>query len=188
MNKEINYLIEFLAKFDDKQTSDFYKVILDFFKNHYIYSVSKYEIKTLNVLAKRDSFEIPSSFDEALKLLDKKLESIMSHDVLEAKKQLFETIVSSNFKKEKENFDKVESSIYKCLLSYISGLTRSLELFCIYTKNDVSEPEIFIEFANKMHEILLNTIFNKEEKELLSDKLKEIMGVYLSVYARYLYA
>lgn len=187
MNKEINYLIEILAKFDENKDSYFYKDILDFFKYHYIYSVSKYEIKTLNVLAKRDGFQIPANFSEALKALDKKLELYIDKDISEAKKQLFDTIISSNFKKEKESFDKVESSIYKCLLTYISGLTRSFELFFIYTKNDVKEPEIFIEFASHIHEKLLKTVFNKEERKLLDDKLKEIMSVYLSVYARYLY-
>lgn len=188
MNKEINYLIEFLAKIDEKKESDFFKVILEFFKKHYIYSISKYEAKTLNVLAKRNGFEIPLNFEEALKSLDKKLSLYIDKDISEAKKQLFQTIVSSNFKKKKENFDKVESSIYKCLLAYTSGITRSFELFFIYTKNDVKEPEVFIEFANHMHEKLLNTIFNKEEKELLADKLKKIMSVYLCIYARYLYA
>ncbi len=149
--------------------------------------MSKYGVKSINVLAKRDGFIVPSNFEDALIELDKKLNSLIDKDIIEAKKQLFETIITSNFKKKKESFDKVESSIYKCLLSYISGLTRSLELFFVYTKNDVKEPEVFIEFANTVHEKLLNTIFNKEEKELLSDKLKEIMSVYLSVYARYLY-
>ena len=57
----------------------------------------------------------------------------------------------------------------------------------MYTKDDVREPEVFIEFASGVHVKLIEMIFNKEEKELLADKLKEIMGVYLSVYARFLY-
>jgi len=186
MNKNINYLIEFLAKSDEKN-ADFYKHLLIFFKKHYIYTESKYDIETLNILALRNKIEIASSFEHGLKKLDMILEDDMNSEIKEAKKQLLQTIISSNFKKKKEDLNKVETSIYKCITSYIFGLTRALELFYMYTKDDVREPEVFIEFASSVHVKLIEIIFNKEEKELLEAKLKEIMGVYLSVYARYLY-
>ncbi|WP_024954668.1 hypothetical protein [Sulfurospirillum arcachonense] len=187
MNKEINYLIEYLAKSNEHENSDFYKSILSFFQDHLIYSSSKYEIKTLKVLAIKGGIIFPESFEDALTKLDKLLESNTNNEIIEAKKQLLDTIVSSNFKKKKEHFDKVETSIYKTLIAYIAGLTRALEIFYMYTKNDVKEPEVYIEFSNKIHAELIEMIFNKEEKALLADKLKEIMSVYLSVYARYLY-
>lgn len=187
MNKNINYLIEYLAKSDEEKNASFYNYVLDFLKEHYIYTASKYDIKTLNVLAKRSKIELASTYNDALKLLDKELQENMNSEIKEAKEQLLETIITSNFKKKKEDFDKVETSIYKCLISYVFGLTRALEIFYMYTKDDVKEPEVFIEFANGTHTKLIEIIFNKEEKELLADKLKEIMGVYLSVYARYLY-
>jgi len=186
MNKNINYLIEYLAKSDEKN-ADFYKYLLDFLKEHYIYTASKYDIKTLNVLATRNKLELALNFGNGLNQLDKILEEGMNSEIKEAKEQLLETIIATNFKKKKENFDKVETSIYKCITSYIYGLTRALELFYMYTKDDVREPEVFIEFASGVHAKLLEMIFNKEEKKLLADKLKEIMGVYLSVYARFLY-
>ncbi len=186
MNKNINYLIEYLAKSEEKN-ADFYRYLLDFLKEHYIYSASKYDIKTLNVLATRSKMELASNFDDALKKLDNRLKESTNSEIEEAKEQLFETIITTNFKKKKEDLDKVETSIYKCITSYIYGLTKALELFYVYTKDDVKEPEVFIEFASNIHMKLIKTIFNKEEKELLADKLKEIMGVYLSVYARYLY-
>ncbi len=186
MNKNINYLIEFLAKSDEKN-ANFYKCILDFFKEQYIYTASKYDIKTLNVLASRSKINIALSFENGLKLLDKILQENMNSEIREAKEQLLQTIITTNFKKKKEDFDKVETSIHRCITSYIFGLTRALELFYMYTKDDVKEPEVFIEFASSVHTELIEIIFNKEEKELLADKLKEIMGVYLSVYARFLY-
>jgi len=186
MNKNINYLIEFLAKSDEKN-ADFYKFLLDFLKEHYIYTASKYDIKTLNVLATRSKIVLASNFEHGVKLLDKALQESMNSEIKEAKEQLLQTIITTNFKKKKEDLDKVETSIYKCITSYIFGLTRALELFYIYTKDDIREPEVFIEFASSVHVKLIKMIFNKEEKELLADKLKEIMGVYLSVYARYLY-
>ena len=187
MSKNINYIIEFLAKSDEKN-ADFYKYLLDFLKEHYIYTASKYDIKTLNVLAIRNKLELAASFEDGLNQLDKIFEEGMNSEIKEAKEQLLETIITTNFKKKKEDFDKVETSIYKCITSYVYGLTRALELFYMYTKDDVREPEVFIEFASRVHAKLLEMIFNKEEKELLADKLKEIMGVYLSVYARFLYA
>ena len=187
MIKKINYLIEFLAKSNEKN-ADFYKYILSFLQEHYIYTVSKYDIETLNILAIRSKLEVASNFENGVKLLDKILQESMNSEIKEAKKQLLKTIIATNFKKKKEDFDKVETSIYKCVTSYIYGLTRALELFYMYTKDDVREPEVFVEFASGVHIELIEMIFNKEEKELLADKLKEIMSVYLSVYARYLYS
>lgn len=186
MNKELNYLIEFLAKSSDKNAT-FYKDILSFFSENLIYTSSKYEIKTLRVLASKDEIYLEESFDGVLKHLDTFLEDSMNNTIKEAKKQLLQTLIQSNFKKKKEQFDKVETSIYKCLTSYIYGLTRGLELFYVYTLKDVKKPELFIEYGNFLHIRLIKEIFNKQERELLEDKLKEVMGVYLSVYARYLY-
>lgn len=186
MNKNLNYLIEYLAKSGEKN-SDFYKYLLDFLKEHYIYATSKYDIKTLNLLATRSKIDTVANFEKALEELDKNLKKSMNSEIKEAKEQLLESIISSNFKKKKEDFDKVETSIYKCIVSYIFGLTRALEIFYMYTKDDLKEPEVFIEFASSIHVKLVEMIFNKEEKELLEDKLKKIMSVYLSVYARYLY-
>lgn len=187
MNKELNYLIEFLAKSNDDSSLYFYKNILEFFKEHLLYTSSKYEIKTLKTLAMKDKIEFPCDFEDALNKLDVLLDLNMNSEIKEAKQQLLETILATNFKKKKENFDKVETSIYKTLLAYIVGLTRALEIFYMYTKDNVKEPEVYIEYSTKVHEELIVLIFNNEEKKLLADKLKEIMSVYLSVYARYLY-
>ncbi len=184
LNKNADYLIEYLAKSDDK-ISSFYQYILDFFKKKYIYSASKYELKTLNVLAARGGVEIVSSHKDALELMEKILNKSINDETKKIKKQLLQTLITSNFKKKKENFDKVDTSIYKCIIAYISSLTRGLELFCLYTKQNPQEPELFIEFASGIHENLISMIFNEQERELLDDKLKKIMAVYLSVYARY---
>lgn len=186
MNKEINYLIEYLAKSSDKNAL-IYKDILEFFSEHLIYAISKYKIKSLQVLAAKNDIELANSFDAVLKRLDTLLEENMNDEIKEAKKQLLDTIIQSNFKKKKEQFDKVETSIYKCLTSYIYGLTRGFEIFYMYTKDNVKEPEVFIEYGNFLHVKLIDTIFNEEEKALLEEKLKEVMSIYLSVYARSLY-
>lgn len=187
MNKETNYLIEYLAKSENGKSSDFYKTILEFLKINVIYTSSKYEIKTLKVLAQKNDIAFPLNFEDALIKLDAILELSMNSEIKEAKKQLLYTILKANFKKKKEKFDKVETSIYKTLLAYMIGLTRALEIFYMYTKDDVKKPEVYIEFSNKIHDELIELIFNKDEKALLDGKLKEIMSVYLSVYARYLY-
>lgn len=186
MKKDINYLIEYLAKSEDKN-ANLYKDILSFFSEHLIYTSSSFKLKSLKALALKDGVELADSFDAVLKQLDSFLEENIDKDISEAKKQLLETILSSNFKKKKEEFDKVETSIYKCLTSYIFGLCRGLEIYYIYAKENIKEPELFIEYGSFLHVKLLNTIFNKEEKALLEEKLKELMGVYLSLYARYLY-
>ncbi len=187
MNKEINYLIEFLAKLDIANVSNLYVVILDFFDTHSIYIPSKYDTKALQVLAKKSDIELSNNVVILFKRLDKVLDTNIHQEIKTSKKQLLETIIASNFKKKKEHFDKVETAIYKTLTAYVFGLTRALDIFYIYTKNSVQKPEVFIEFANTVHTQLIDMIFNDQERELLEAKLKEVMGVYLSLYARYLY-
>lgn len=184
--KEINYLLEILAKSTTKQ-SDLYAFIIDFLGEHLLYTHSNFPLKTLYILAKKEGFDFENDFEQLLKRLDTLLEKNLHSEIKEAKAQLFETLLSSNFKKKKEQFDKVETSIYKCLSAYIFGLTRGLEIFYTYSLDNVKEPEVFIEYANTLHVKLLEAIFNESEKALLQTKLKEIMSVYLSLYARYLY-
>ncbi len=179
MNKNINYLIEYLAKSENI----LYQDILNFFEKEGIYTPTKYEAKTIKVLAKKSGLEI----DNASILLDEKIKLELHERLIEAKKQLFETFLKANFKKKKEQFDKVETTIFKCLSSYIVGITKAFDLFYVYTKNNQQKPEIFIEFANTLHVKLFESIFNKEEKVLLEGKLKEVMSVYLALYAKYLY-
>ena len=179
MNKEINYLIEYLAKSE----KILYKDILYFFAKEGIYTQTKYDAKTIKALASKSGFEIT----DAEQLLNAKLNKEIHKRLVEAKKQLFETLIKANFKKKKEQFDKVDTSIFKCLSAYVGGLTKAFDVFYVYTKDNQQKPEIFIEFANTLHIELVKTIFNQEEKALLEDKLKEVMGVYLALYAKYLY-
>ncbi len=175
MNREINYLIEYLAKSNDP----FFKVILEFFKDNSIYIPTKYEAKTIKVLADKSGFEIGNTS------IDKLLNKELNKNLLKAKEQIFETIIKTNFKKNRDQFDKVETSIYKCLEAYISSLSRAFGLFIIYAKDE--PPELFVKYANILHVELLNTIFNDEEIVLLEDKLREVMSVYIALYAKYMY-
>ncbi|DAB33630.1 MAG TPA: hypothetical protein CFH82_09335 [Sulfurospirillum sp. UBA12182] len=186
MNKELNYLVEFLAKSDDKDAT-LYKQLLDFLDENLVYTSSSYDAKKLILLAKKDNINLSLNFEENLRHLDKILEMRINPEIKGAKVQLLSTLLATNFKKKKEDFDKVETSIYKCLSAYIYGLTRGLEIFYAYTLDDVKKPELFISYASFLHEQLFYTIFNKEEQKLLEEKLKEVMSIYLSLYARYLY-
>ncbi|MDX1808581.1 MAG: hypothetical protein R3331_03465 [Sulfurospirillaceae bacterium] len=187
MNKEINYLIEFLAKSNIPDISDSYVLTLNFFDKHSIYIPSKYDTKALRLLAQKSDIVLSDDALALLKRLDLLLNANIPEEIKSSKKQLFETLVKSNFKQKKGRLDKVETAIYKTLSAYIFGLTRALDLFFIYTKQNMQEPEVFIDFAQMIHTNLFETIFNEEEKALLREKLKEIMSVYLSLYARYLY-
>ena len=179
MNKKINYLFEYLIKTEDELC----RTVSAFLMKKNIYLPTKYTPKIIKIVAKQSGFVIDSSneqFDyELLKELDEAL--------VFGKKKIFNTIIESNFKKKKEYFDKVETSIYKCLNAYILNLTKALDIFYVYTKKNQQEPEVFIEFSNTLHVELINKIFNEKERELLDGKLKEIMGVYLALYAKYLY-
>lgn len=197
MNKKLNYTIEYMAKTED-ESSLLYEKVLEFFKEHYIYTASKYELSTLSILANKSDIKLPKNFKNGVKKLDIILEKNLNGEIKEAKRELLYTISKTNFpkkqkylnksiKKFEEKLEKVELKIYQSITAYIYGITRVLELFYVYTYDEKKEPELFIEYANTMHIELIELIFNKEEKELLSEKLKEIMSVYLSLYARYLY-
>jgi len=177
MSKEINYLIEYFAKSGNATCS----VVLEFLDKNHIYIPTKFDSKKLEILAKKDKVELSE------KNLKSIIENQIHKEIHKAKKTLFETIISSNFKKKKEQFDKVETMIYKCLKLYIDSLCLGFELFYIYTKDDLPKPEVFISFAKELHVKIFETVFNEEEKEILKDKLQEVMGVYLALYARYLY-
>lgn len=157
--------------------------MLNFFEKEGIYIPTKYDLKTIKLLAKKAGFDI--KHEE--KLFGDMLNEKLPQSLIQAKEQLFETLIKANFKKKKEQFDKVETSIFKCLSAYISGLTKAFDIFYVYTQNNQQKPEIFIEFANTLHVNLVQSIFNKEEKELLEEKLKDVMGVYLALYAKDLY-
>ena len=157
--------------------------MLDFFEKEGIYIPTKYDLKTIKLLAKKSGFDIANEEKLFGDILNEKLPKTL----LKAKEQLFETLINANFKKKKEQFDKVETSIFKCLSAYISGLTKAFDIFYVYTQKNQQEPEVFIEYANTLHVNLVQSIFNEEEKKLLEEKLKEVMGVYLALYAKYLY-
>jgi len=179
LNKKLNYLIEFLAK----SNNFLYVKVLGFFEKEGIYIPTKYDVKTIKLLAKKSGFDIKNEE----KLFGDILNENLHISLIKAKEQLFETLIKANFKKKKEQFDKVETSIFKCLSAYIIGLTKAFDIFYVYTHNNQQEPEIFIEFANTLHVNLVQSIFNEEEKNLLEEKLKEVMSVYLALYAKYLY-
>ncbi|WP_458701482.1 hypothetical protein ACKGJI_05030 [Sulfurospirillum sp. 1307] len=177
MNKQINYILEYLAKKDDY----IYKEILGFFEKKLIYIPTKFSPNQLELLAQKSDIDLSKT------KLDKLVNEILDDELIKAKKSIFHTLIKSNFKKDIEKFNKVESSIYKLLDLYINSLCIGFDLFYIYTKSNLQEPEICIEFANVLHVKLLNKIFNKEEIVLLEKNLKEVMSVYLALYAKYLY-
>lgn len=200
MKKEILYLTEYLAKSESTQERAFYELLMQNFALEELYTPTKFTQAQIASLMQRQGFCVPSSFEEGVKALDTALEQELPHPLQDAKKMLFMTLLNANFPKKKgflsvslelflSQLEPVEKSIYENLLAYVSGLNRALALFFVLGKEESQNftPERFVKFAEVLHEKLLDLVFNEEERALMGQGLKELLGVYLSLYGKYLY-
>lgn len=196
MKKEIIYLSEYLAKNQIKGEFEPYEAIHHVLNTLEIYTPSKYDQTQIKVLLKRSGLDVPSCFEEAVLQMDKVLEAFLPSNITTLKKSIFNTLIASNFP-QKKNFlehsyelfilqlEPVEKSIFENLTSYVLHLNRGLGIF--YSLSQKQSPEVFVAFGNALHVALLELIYNEEERILLGGGLKELLGVYLGVYGKYLY-
>ncbi|KFL35284.1 MULTISPECIES: hypothetical protein [unclassified Sulfurospirillum] len=200
MKKEILYLTEYLAKSDNAHVSAFYAVLVQTLATFELYTPTKFTQPQIGALMMRQGLCAPSSYDVGVKALDAALEQLLPLPLQEAKKSLFITLLNANFPKKKSflsvslelflsQLEPVEKSIYENLLAYVSGLNRALALFFVLGKEEASSftPERLVAFGEALHVKLLELVFNEEENALLSQGLKELLGVYLSLYGKHLY-
>lgn len=200
MKKEILYLTEYLAKSESEQKNAFYALLMQILASLELYTPTKFSQAQIGSLMQRQGLSMPSSCEEGIKALDAAFEATLPNPLQEAKKSLFMTLLNANFPKKKgflnvsldmflSQLEPVEKSIYENLLAYVSGLNRSLALFFVVGKDDTRNftPERLIAFGESIHDKLLEVLFNEEEKALLYQGLKELLGVYLSLYGKYLY-
>lgn len=199
MKKTILYLIEFLAKSPD-DTSKPYAFMLENLALMELHTPTKFSYAQIATLMQHQGLDAPSSPQEAIKELDRSFEHILPQMVHEAKRTLFTTLLATNFPAKKmflnhslemfvSQLEPVEKSIYDNLLAYVAGLNRGLGLFFCLAKEepDYFQPEAFVRFSESLHVRLLAFIFNEEEQAYLSQGLKELLGVYLGLYGKYLY-
>lgn len=196
MKKEIIYLTEYLAKSHKQGEFEPYAAILQALNTLEIYMPSKYDQVKIQALLKHGGWSVPSSFEEAVLQLDKVLESFLPSEISTLKKSIFHTLIASNFPQKKgflehsyalfiSQLEPVEKTIFDNLTSYVLHINRGLGVFC--SLEDMQSPENFVAFGNALHVKLLELIYNDEERSLLSDGLKELLGVYLGIYGKYLY-
>jgi len=200
MKKEILYLTEYLAKSEGEQERAFYALLMQNLASLELYTPTKFTQAQIGSLMSRQGSCAPSGFIEGTKALDAAFELALPKPLQEAKKSLFMTLLSVNFPKKKgflnvsldlflSQLEPVEKSIYENFLAYVAGLNRALALFFVLGKEDAQNftPERLVAFGESLHVKLLEFLFNDEEKALLSQGLKELLGVYLSLYGKYLY-
>lgn len=196
MKKEIIYLSEYLAKSNIQGEFEPYEAVLQVLNTLEIYTPSKYDQTQIQVLLKRSGFDVPSSFEEAILQLDKVLEGFLPKEISTLKKSIFNTLIASNFPQKKgflehsyalfiSQLEPVEKTIFDNLTSYVLHINRGLGIF--YSVGENQSPENFVAFGNALHVKLLELIYNEEERSLMSDGLKELLGVYLGIYGKYLY-
>lgn len=198
MKKQIIYLTEYLAKSPHEHA--FYAVVVQTLGSLELYAPSKFSQPQIVALMKHQGFQAPSSLEEGVKMLDQAFDQALPNDLQEAKKSLFMTLLQANFPKKKgflsvsldlflSQLEPVEKSIYENLLAYVASMNRALSLFFILAQEDVLRfsPEQLVRFAETLHVNLFELLFNEEEQALLHQGLKELLGVYLRLYGKYLY-
>ena len=200
MKKEILYLTEYLAKSDNEQEKAFYQLLVQTLTSLELYTPTKFTQAQIRALMSRQGLDVPATFEESVKALDSTLDAALPKALQEAKKSLFMTLLNANFPKKKgflsvsldlflSQLEPVEKSIYENLVVYVAGLNRSFALFFVLGKEDAHNftPERLVAFGESLHDKLMVFLFNEEETALLSQGLKELLGVYLSLYGKYLY-
>jgi len=196
MKKEIIYLTEYLAKSQQKGEFEPYEAILQKLHTLEIYTPSKYSQGHIQALLKHGGWNVPSSFEDAILQLDIALETFLQNEISRLKKRIFNTLIASNFPQKKgflehsyalfiSQLEPVEKTIFDNVTSYVLHINRGLGIFCGVA--DVQSPENFVAFGHALHVKLLELIYNEEERVLLSNGLKELLGVYLGVYGKYLF-
>jgi hypothetical protein len=196
MKKEIIYLIEYLAKSHTQGVAEPYSAILDALSTFEIYSPSKYDQTKIKVLMHHGGWNVPLGCDDAILQLDKALETLLPIEITNLKKSVFKTLIASNFPQKKaflehsyaffiSQLEPVEKSIFDNVTSYVLHINRGLAIF--YSVREKQSPENFVAFGNALHVKLLALIYNEEERSLMNDGLKELLGVYLGIYGKYLY-
>lgn len=200
MKKEINYLLEYLSKSEKKAQCELYSFIVATLSSLKIYTAPPYTQEKVIELMQNSGLVLPQSLDETVLSLDKALEKLMPEALKKAKGKVFHTLIASNFPKKKvflehshelfvSQLEPVEKNIYNNLSLYVLGLNRSLGIFYgLYADDKTLTPEIFVSFGNALHQELIRLIYNEKELELLERGLKELLGVYLSLYGKYLFS
>ncbi len=196
MKKEIIYLMEYLSKSDKDDEAKLYQAIIHALERTVLYTPSRYTQEKLCILMRHATFETPENFQEALKLLDARFEELIPSSLMQMRKTIFKTLLISNFPKKKSflehslalfesQLEPVEKNIYQSIMAYVMGLNRALCFF--FLLGEKSTPEMLLTFSSTLHVTLMESIFNEEEKVLLEKGLKELMGVYVGIYGKYLY-
>jgi len=200
MKKEIIYLMEYLRKSTHMPEHVFYECILQTLATLELYQPSHYTQKQIYTLMQHQNQICPQDAQEAVKRVDKLIEDLLPLSLREAKKKLFITLLQSNFPKKKSfltislalfvsQLEPVEKNIYENLLGYVSALNRALSFFYGLAKENTQtfNPESLVYFGEALHVNLLELLYNEEEHHYLDAGLKELLGVYLSLYGKYLY-
>ncbi|AFL68495.1 hypothetical protein Sulba_1201 [Sulfurospirillum barnesii SES-3] len=197
MKKEILYLTEYLAK---SKENPFYPRLVENLSECSLYTPTHFTQAHICALLKHHSLRVPSNEEEGIQQLDMCLQKSLPEALNEAKKTLFMTLLQSNFPKKKSflnvslelfisQLEPAEKSIYENLLAYVVGINRALALFFVFAKEEQKEltPEHLVTFAQSLHVSLMALIFNDDEQALLEEGLTSLLGVYLSLYGKYLY-
>ncbi len=196
MKKEIIYLLEYLSKSEKSEEAEPYQAIVMALEATLLYAPSRYSQLKIQTLMQHANYPVPQTFQEAVTLLDARLEAFLPSSLVQIRQTIVKTLLVSNFPKKKgflehslalfeSQLEPVEKNIYQSIMAYVVGLNRALCLF--FLLGEKSTPEALLTFSHTLHVTLLESIFNEEEKALLEKGLGELMGVYVGIYGKYLY-
>lgn len=187
--EKIELILNLLAKYEDRGGIE---QILNYYQN-----MAKLLNESTNFNLNSKNFQELSTKVDSVALMDliKELNISVSENIdsklKEAKSTLFINLLKGNFPTKKhlltknltefeDSLNHVEKSIFENIRSFISHVTLAIEVFLHFSEFDIEKITAYI---NGLHETIIDMIFNDVEKEMLSENLKQVSVIYLTLYA-----
>ncbi len=194
--KQIKLILEYLAKskHSSKQIQKAYEGVLNALVDEGLCAKSMFGFKQLSTLLKPNV----SDGEEAKKYLQKCFKNIRDKELETQLHEVFNSLMSGNFSKHKHHLkqgiyefesslNEVEAKMYVMIKTYIEIFCEALESFMIFDEKKQKSIQDVTNFALNIHEVIMKSIFYKEERVLLEQSLKQLSIVYIGLYYRSYY-
>ncbi len=180
----LNILVKYEKNSDNEKILNYYQkmiMLLNEFSNFTISNKNFEELSTevksiaLMNLIKKFNIEVSKKIDKSVKDTKGTLFINLLKGNFPTKKHL----LTKNLDEFEESLNPVESSIFNNIRSFVSYTTLSIETFLHFNE---FEAENITNFTNRLHDTIIDMIFNDIEKDMLSENLKQVTVIYLTLY------
>lgn len=194
--KKLNLLLEHFAKCPDipKDSQKVYEFILETLSEENLCIKTQFECKQIDSVLKLNI----NDFNNAKFELERAFLSSRPESLKAQKEEVFNSLLKGNFpsheKKLKKNIASFEASLsdveekmYVMIKTYVGVMCDGLEFFADFDEEKEKSIEELSGFAVALHEAILEHIFFEEERVHISDALKQVATIYISLYYQNFY-